>query len=320
MLNQKTDDCQVIIGADVSKNTISFFNSTTNECINISNNKRCLHKYLKLFSKPTIAVEATGGYEVKLIDVALSLDATIYRLSPYRVKGFMKASGERAKTDFIDAKALADYVKIYKSTLIPYVPLPEEEKKLRQFIKRRDELIVIRTKERNREKAPDNDNIISSIKRILLLIEKEIVLIEKQIEELIKKSLLLKEKISVMMSVSGVGITTATSLLAHLPEIGTINRKEIASLAGLAPFAKDSGKKTGYRRTGIGRRGIKNAIFMSCLTAIRYNKQFKDFYEHLIKNGKKPMVAVVAVARKMITVLNAKVRDEVYLKKISKQS
>lgn len=302
------------LGADVAKDTITFFCPLLGKIETIINRAVTLRSFLKKHRNQILILEATGGYEVKAIEIAITFGMKIYRVNPYRVRSFMRASGQFAKTDALDAQALSAFAAQYHNTLQPFVLPTSNEKKLRQLTNRRDELIVIRTQERNRLKAPDNKILQSGIKKHLTFLEKQVQGIEVQIIDLVENDQELADKKKVLTSVAGVGNVTATNLLAALPELGTVNRKQIASLAGLAPFAKDSGTKTGYRKTGRGRTNVRRILFMSALSAARYNPQIKSFYNRLIKNGKKPMVALIAVARKLLTILNAKVRDANLLK------
>lgn len=304
------------LGADVAKDTITFFEPEKNETKTIRNHLTSLRACLKKHQGHALVLEATGGYEAKAIEIALSLNMTVYRANPYRVRAFMQASGQFAKTDALDAKALAAFAGQHHNTLRPFSLPSENEKKLRQFTRRRDELIVMRTQERNRLQAPDNKILKGGIKKHLTFLEKRIEEIEQEISDIVAHDKELACKKDVMVNVAGVGEVTASNLLASLPEIGTMDRKQIASLAGLAPFAKDSGTKSGHRRTGRGRTNVRRIMFMAALSASRYNPQLKTFYNRLIKKGKKPMSALIAVARKLLTILNAKIRDAILQKKI----
>jgi len=297
------------LGADVSKNSITFFCPVTNKVENVKNTKQTIISYLSAHKDQSLVLEATGGYEVKAIETAVSFDMDVYRVNPFRVRSFMNASGQYAKTDALDSQALSDFALSHYTTLQKFILPSEKQKKLRQFNRRRDELLHMRTQENNRFKAPDNANLRKGIKRHLVFLEKQLHGIEEQIDLLVENDPVLQKKKTVLLKVSGVGEVTANNLLASLPELGTVNRKKIAALAGLAPFAKDSGTKTGYRRTGKGRLNVRKNLFMASLSASRYNKKLKAFYDRLIQNGKKLMVALTAVARKLLVILNAKLRD-----------
>ncbi len=222
----------------------------------------------------------------------------------------MESVGIYAKTDVIDAKALADYAAINQEWLQPFhLPEPEEIKPLRQWNRRRDDLVKQRTQESNRLQSPDNADLRSSFEAIIACLDQEIARAEATIKTVLEQSSALMAKLEVLTTVKGVGVVTAVRLLAAMPELGTLNGKQAASMAGLAPFPRDSGKRKGYRRTRAGRVEIRDALYMAALSASRYNSELKAFYDRLRQNGKKPMQAMIAVARKLLVILNAKMRD-----------
>lgn len=299
------------LGADVAKNSITFHCTLSGKTVTLDNAKTVLNRLLKSKSGSSLIVEATGGHETLLIEQAMKNGMVVYRVNPFRVRSFMRASGQNAKTDAIDAQALAAYGQMFSEELRPFQQSSPEDKKLRQLTGRRDDLLQMKTQETNRLKSPDNQSVRPSIRTVLSCIVKQIDAIEAEIKDLIDASATLTKKVSVMISVKGIGIVTATNLLAAMPELGTLSRKQVASLAGLAPFAKDSGTASKYRRTGKGRPAVKRILFMAAFAASRYNPNLKIFYNRLIQNGKKPLQALTAVSRKLVTILNAKIRDEI---------
>lgn len=308
MIPENLTPCH-FLGADVAKDTITFYCPRARQTTTLCNRVVSLRAFLKKHQDQAIVLEATGGYEMRLIELALSMRIVVYRVNPYRVRAFMRATGQNAKTDAIDAQALSAFAAQHHLSLRPFAPLSSDEKKLHQLTRRRDELIVMRTQEKNRLQAPDNAALVKSIRTVLACLSKQIASIDTELLALIKKSAALAHKTNILTDVAGVGQITATNLLAAMPELGTLDRKKIAALAGLAPFAKDSGTKSGYRKTGRGRRDVRRILFMAAFAAARYNPQCKTFYNRLIQNGKKPMLALIAVARKLLTILNAKLRD-----------
>lgn len=163
----------------------------------------------------------------------------------------------------------------HHTSLHPFVPLSPDEKKLHQLTRRRDELIVMRTQEKNRLQAPDNAALVAAFAWFLACLSKQITSINAELLALIKNSDDLSRKTNVLTNVAGVGQITAANLLAAMPELGSLDRKKVAALAGLAPFAKDSGTKSGYRKTGRGRQGVRRILFMAALPLPRYNPQLK---------------------------------------------
>lgn len=297
------------LGADVSKDSITFFCPQEKQVHTVSNTKKALKPFLSKQESQTVVLEATGGYEAKAIEVALELKMDIYRVNPFRVRAFMKASGQFAKTDALDAQALSAFAQQHHATLRKYVPPTQNQKKLLQLNRRRDELLHMRTQENNRLKAPDNKSVARGIEQHLKFLQKQISDVEDQINLLVEQDEKMRTKRVILTQEKGIANTIANNLIASIPELGSVNRKQIASLAGLAPFAKDSGAYSGYRRTGKGRQNVRQLLFMAALTASRYNPKLKHFYDRLINNGKKPMVALTAVARKLLVILNAKLRD-----------
>lgn len=297
------------LGADVSKNDITFFSSKDEKVKTILNTKRGLRSFLNARKDQIIALEATGGYEAKAIEVAMSLGMRVYRVNPFRIRAFMNASGQSAKTDALDAEGISNFISQHIDTLREFTPSSEKQKKIKQLARRREDLLLMRTQENNRLKAPDNEYAQKSIKKIISILKKQIKSVEELLEEVINKDEDLYARKQVLISVTGVGNTTAHNLLAVMPELGYVNRKEIASLAGLAPFARDSGVKSGYRSIGKGRADVRRMLFMAALVASRYNPKLKEFYERLVQKGKKAKVALSAVSRKLLVILNARLRD-----------
>lgn len=297
------------LGADVSKNDITFFSSKDEKVKTILNTKRRLQSFLNARKDQVIALEATGGYEAKAIEIATNLGMRVYRVNPFRIRAFLNASGQSAKTDAIDAEGISNFIELHIDTLREFTPSSEKQKKIKQLARRREDLLIMRTQENNRLKAPDNEYAQKSIKKILSVLEKQIKSVEELLEKVINGDENLSTKKQVLISVAGVGNTTAHNLLAMMPELGYVNRKEIASLAGLAPFARDSGIKSGYRSIGKGRADVRRILFMASLAASRYNPKLKEFYERLVQKGKKAKVALAAVSRELLVILNAKLRD-----------
>jgi len=297
------------VGVDVGKENLVAYISTSKKTQTIPNKTQSIKAFLRQIPDATLVLETTGGYETAFITLALETGHTVYRANARRVRAFMESVCIYAKTDAIDAKALAHYGEANVQHLRPFT-LPEPDmKELRQWARRRDELVALRTQEINRLQAPDNACLQPGIKKVLKCIEQQIELTEDRTKALVQRSALLQAKIKVLMGVKGVGLVTAVNLLVAMPELGQIDGKQVASLAGLAPFPRDSGKKKGYRRTRGGRIDVRRAIYMAALSASRSNADIKTFYNRLIKNGKRPLQALIASARKLLVILNAKLRD-----------
>lgn len=298
---------KIFIGIDVSKYKLDIFNSSTGEIKEIENSKAGIRQYIRAleFSEELyIVVDLTGGYEALCVNMFYDKGFKVIRAEGRKVKNFARAMGITAKTDTIDAKILADYGEKCFERLRLYTPYNSSIKKL---VMRLSDLKDIAQKEKNRLKAPDNVAIVvKSIQTLLKTYEKEITKLEEYIEEIIESNEVLRKKYRLLLEQKGIGKKVAFILLGLLPELGYLNRREIAALAGVAPFAKDSGTINGYRRTQSGRPEVKKALFIAALVAVQYDTKYKVIYQQLLARAKPKMVAVTAIMRKLIIALNAK--------------
>jgi transposase len=185
---------------------------------------------------------------------------------------------------------------------------------MNDLVARKEQLIQMRTMEINRQQRATQKAIQKSIEKVIAHFDKQIAAIDARIEEMIANNTDWSEKDKIIQSVPGVGAKTSQVLISAMPELGNVNRQEIAALAGVAPFCDDSGKRTGARHIKGGRANVRSALYMATFNAIRYNKTFKDFFERLIASGKKYKVAIVAAMRKMITILNVMVKTKTHWK------
>ena len=254
-----------------------------------------------------IVMEATGGLEVPVAAelVAAALPVTV--VNPRQVRDFARAMGILAKTDAIDARVLA----LFAERVRPEIrPLPDARiRALRELVTRRQQLVDMRTMESNRQRMLRSERASASIELILHTIETEICNLDREIKKRITKSPIWQKKVNLLKSVPGIGNTTAPLLVVALPELGTLNRRQIASLVGLAPINRDSGTLRGHRTIIGGRRMVRTALYMPTISAIRFNPLIKQFYDRLRTTGKPPKVAITACMRKLLILLNAIVRD-----------
>lgn len=298
---------KTFIGIDVSKYKLDIFNSSTGEIKEIENSKAGIRQYIRAleFSEELyIVVDLTGGYEALCVNMFYDKGFKVIRAEGRKVKNFARAMGITAKTDTIDAKILADYGEKCFERLRLYTPYNSSIKKL---VMRLSDLKDMAQKEKNRLKAPDNAAIVvKSIQTLLKTYEKEITKLEEYIEEIIESNEVLRKKYRLLLEQKGIGKKVAFILLGLLPELGYLNRREIAALCGVAPFAKDSGTINGYRRTQSGRPEVKKALFIAALVAVQYDTKYKVIYQQLLARAKPKMVAVTAIMRKLIIALNAK--------------
>lgn len=257
-----------------------------------------------------VVFESTAGYEVRLADHLTSQNVVYSQLNPRCVRDFARASGRLAKTDEIDAEVITSFAKALRprATVHP----SEHLSALRRFVDRRDQLIAMRTSERNRRHRSKHQGYdISSIERMLSHIEEELERIEAEIEALLAEHDEHHATVERLKSTPGISTATAVVLLTHLPELGTLDRRAIAKLVGVAPLNNDSGARRGKQTTWGGRRRVRSALYMSVLVGIRYNPVIKAFYQRLVDRGKPKKVAMTAAMRKLLVRLNAMIRDQV---------
>ncbi len=300
----------VIVGIDVAKDKLDVAVRPSGERLIVSRDEAGLAELRERLRKLQVAIvglEATGGYETV---VAASLSAAglpVVVVNPAQVRAFAKALGKRAKTDPIDAAVIAHFIEATKPNVRP---LPDEAtRQLSGLVARRSQILAMIVAEQQRKKHRPNPRMLASIERLLAALQKELSDLDGQIREAIQTSPLWREKDRLMESVPGVGPAIAGRLLAEMPELGSLDRRQVASLAGLAPWTRQSGQWKGKSFIGGGRAGVRSALFMGALVAVQHNRTLKAFYERLIAAGKEKMVALIAVARKLLTILNAMLRD-----------
>jgi transposase len=242
--------------------------------------------------------------------VAASLSATglpVVVVNPAQVRAFAKALGKRAKTDPIDAAVIAHFVEATKPDVRP---LPDEAtRQLSDLVTRRSQILAMIVAEQQRKTHRPNKRMLASIERLLAALQKELSDLDGQIRETIKASPVWREKDKLLESVPGVGPAISGRLLAEMPELGSLDRRQVASLGGLAPWTRQSGQWKGKSFIGGGRASVRSALFRGAMGAARHNPPLKAFYERLIAAGKQKRVALIAVARKLLTILNAILRD-----------
>lgn len=303
------------IGIDVSKDKIDVYSTETKKHFVVKNTTREIrHAFFRGFTRDNtlVVIENTGGYERTCIEALMKLGYKIHRANNNKVYHITKGRGKKAKTDKIDARALANYGWLVhndpdkKKELELYQPLTENQETLRQLAFFIGNIKRFNAGMKNRRQSPGCEQIKKFCKKIIDFLQDELKDLQKTIEDHINSDETIKAKYELLMQYKGVGKATAMDLVAFLPELGSISKKGIAAIAGLAPIANDSGKRTGYRTTrGGGRMLIKRAMFLAALTACRHNKIIFEYYTKKTGEGKKKMVAMTACMRKMLIHLNA---------------
>lgn len=254
-----------------------------------------------------VVFEATGGLEAPLRRALAGAGVTAIRVNPARARAFARSTGRLAKTDRVDAAVLREMG--LRLDLPICAPEPDELNQIKQLRVRRRQLVQDRTREAVRAGRAEGAYAQSSIARVLALLDAEIAAIEAQIAALIEASPLARARVALLRSAPGVGPVVATALAAELPEIGQIDAGAAAALAGLAPIARDSGLRSGPRRIGGGRKPLRDALYLAALSAMRHCPQIRNFAARLKANGKSGKQCVIACARKLLTILNAMVKQ-----------
>jgi len=302
----------VYIGIDVSKAWLDIAVEPSGQFWRSENNDRAITELsdrLAGLAPSCIVVEATGGYESKLVQHLCKANLPVARVNPGRIRKFAQGLNWLAKTDKIDAKLLARFAEKANPRL---TKLPtEHEKRLAALVKRRKQVLEMLVSEHNRLETADPD-VLLFIQDSMTMLQKQLEELDQAIQSLIDNTPDLKGKQELMLSVPGVGKVTASTLTSQLPELGNCDRKEIATLVGVAPFSHDSGKKHGKRVIKGGRPAIRSVLYMATLSATRFNPIIRKFYDRLIGYGKETKVALVACMRKLLTILNAMIRDHHY--------
>lgn len=301
------------IGIDIGKLTFvvaQYPNKETREYDNtVLGIKSFLKDFKKVLPKALCIMEATGGYEMRLLLTLCSDKRSVHRANASQVKYFIRSLGQSSKTDSLDAKALALYGYERGERLECYVPPSENALALYELVQRRKDLKGYLVAEKNRLKAPRAELIQESCLLMISIITEQLKQLTEQITTLIEMEPGLSVKKEILKTIPGIGEITASELLVLLPELGKLNRREIASLVGLAPRARDSGLSRGHRSVGHGRQGIKPILFMAAMAARNSHSKLGEFYKALVESGKKKMVALTALMRKLIVMANAKLRD-----------
>lgn len=297
------------IGIDVSKKHLDVCVRSTGEIFRVENNVagfKELKKGLKGHKKSLIAMEATGGYELEIANVLQEFGFCIAVVNPRQVRDFAKATGRLAKTDRIDASLIAYFAEALRP--MEKEKTNEAEIELKAKKQRREQLVDILVSEKNRLQQATKFTK-KYIQKTIKFLEEQLADLEKSLYEIIDNNDQWSIKNRLLQTVKGVGKNTAAALITSLPELGKATHKEIAALAGIAPYNQDSGNYKGKRRIWGERSEVRKALFMATLVAVKFNAPLKTFYEKLCKLGKKKMVALVACMRKLLITLNAMLKN-----------
>lgn len=256
-----------------------------------------------------IVLEATGGLEIPVLQALRAVNLPVVLVNPRQVRDFAKALGLLAKTDRLDARVLAHFAAAVKPPLRPIKTAEDTE--LDALMGRRNQVSDMLAAEKNRRGSAATAAARADIEAHIEWLEQRLKALDKQLKDQLKRSVTWQQKDKILQSVKGIGFVTSISLLADCPELGQLNRHQIAKLAGVAPLNRDSGKQHGARHIGAGRAQVRSKLYMATLTAIRCNPVIKAFYDRLVARNKLKKVALVACMRKLLTIINVMVRDNV---------
>ena len=301
---------KTVVGIDVSKGRLDTATIPDGSRRAEPNDDAGIDRLVKAFveARPDLIVlESTGGYERSLVAALAARQLPVVVVNPRQVRDFARAMGKLAKTDEIDAVVLARFGEATKPEIRP---LPDEETlALQALIARRRQLNDMIVAEENRLETASHKQIKQTIQRHIDWLRKQLKDLDKDIQTTIRNSPIWREKDDLLRSIPGIGPVLSSTLLAALPELGKLDRKKIAALVGVAPFNDDSGSRRGRRAIAGGRSGIRPVLYMATMVATRHNPAIKEFYVRLLKAGKRKLVALTACMRKLLTILNAVMRD-----------
>lgn len=293
------------VGIDVAKHAFDVASNRTKDVRHFIYDQHGLEqfiKHLRTLSPRLVVMEATGGLERRLLHQLIIAGFSVSIVNPRQIRDFAKAFNQLAKTDAIDARIIASFAELVQPRKCE---LPEQhEQKLQALVTRRRQAIDARVREVNRLDRTHDDQMIAMIQQAIDLYSVQVKQLNEQIEQLIDQTPLLQRRAAILRSAPGIGPATTGALIAELPELGRLNRQQIAKLVGVAPINRDSGQMRGRRTTVAGRTSVRNALYMATLVATRRNPQIAAFYQRLLGNGKSKMVALVASMRKFLTILN----------------
>ena len=298
---------EIFVGIDVSKAVLDVAVSPTGEKWSVANSSEGLPelvKRLKHLQTTLIVLEASGGLERRAVAALAGAGLPIVAVNPRQVRDFAKATGKLAKTDGIDAAVLALFAERIRPTPRPLKDTETQE--LEALVVRRRQVVEMITAEKNRlSAAPPSKQVRTAIGRTIEWLQKQLDENDRDLEKAVKGSGAWREKDDLLRSVPGVGKVLSRTLLCQVPELGTLTRKQIAALIGVAPLNRDSGTMRGHRSVWGGRAQVRQILYMGALVAARFNPVIRAFHQRLIAAGKLRKVALVACMRKILTILNA---------------
>ena len=299
------------VGIDVSKDRLDVHVQPTGEAFAVARDGEglaALVERLRSLKPKLIVLEATGGFETTVAAALAAANLPLVVVNPRQIRNFARALGRLAKTDALDAEVIARFAEMVRPELRPIASA--EAQALGELVARRRQIVEMIVAETNRRRQLTQPRLIRGLDRHLKTLQKELSELEQDIDDQIRGSPVWREKEDLLISSPGIGSTTARTLIAELPELGSLNRRKIAALVGFAPVNRDSGTMRGKRPITGGRGTVRSALYMSALAAIRCNPPIKALYTRMRAAGKPAKVALVAAAHKLLTILNAMLREK----------
>lgn len=300
------DQKQVFVGIDVSKRQLDVATRPETASFQVSNDDQgitALIQRLADLEPQLILLEASGGFETMAAASLRQAGLPAQIINPRQVREFARSTGKLAKTDKIDASVLAHFAQLLQPPLRPWPETQQQE--LAALMTRRRQLVEMVVMEKNRLGTAWSPKVRKSLQVHLHSLQEQLKDLEQDLDDFIRRSPLYLEKDQLLQSVPGVGPLTSQSLIAWLPELGALNRKQIAALVGVAPFNRDSGQLRGRRMVWGGRKQVRPSLYMATIAACRANPVIRAFYQRLVQAGKRKKVAITACMRKLLTILNA---------------
>jgi transposase len=299
------------VGIDVAKDRLDIHVRPTGEAFAVARDGEglaALVEQLRSLRPQLIVLEATGGFEATVAAALAAANLPLAVINPRQIRDFARALGRLAKTDTLDAEVIARFAEAIRPEPRPIASA--EAQALGELVARRRQILEMIVAETNRRRQLTQPRLIRGLDRHLKALQKELSQLEQDIDDQIRGSPVWREKEDLLTSSPGIGSTTARTLIAELPELGSLDRRKIAALVGFAPFNRDSGTMRGKRHISGGRASVRSALYMSALTAVRCNPPVKALYTRLRAAGKPAKVALVAAAHKLLTILNAMLREK----------
>lgn len=300
----------MFVGIDVSKDRLDVHLRPSGEAFAVARDGAgidALADRLRRIGPELVVLEATGGFETVVAAGLAAAGLALAVVNPRQIRAFARAVGRLAKTDALDAAVIAHFAEAVRPQPRP-VPAPQAQA-LGELVARRRQIVEMMGAERNRRRQLRQPRLIKGVDRILAALQTQLSELEQDIDTAVRGTPAWREREDLLTSVPGIGPRIARTLIADLPELGALTRHQVAALTGVAPFNRDSGQWRGRRAIAGGRTSVRNALYMSVLVAIRRNMPLAQTYHRLRQAGKPAKVAIVATMRKLITILNAIIRD-----------